>query len=102
MSDRGSFITEFIYCDKCRRAAHDVLVIEDSHIWSQFIDSQPGTHRWIIAGKIKSGYPGGELIDMETKYGPMLEERICCPLRVAVIAESGEKIFTFKPENDNG
>jgi hypothetical protein len=48
-------------------------------------------------GYIKSYYGGGELVEFETRYLPEIEKVICCDVRIAVLAERGERVFTLSP-----
>jgi len=99
MSERGSFITEFIYCKKCLDGVRTVLTgnkkylnsIEIPH-WNGFDIPHP-----IIAGKIGGLYPGEELVTFEYEFIPQIKEVICHELRIAVVAQCGEKIFTIDP-----
>ena len=106
MSQRGSFVTEYIYCSKCLEAAKKVLLSDEKYLNSQQILSWEGDGSYlpIIAGKLGGSYSGQELIDFEYYYAKDLAKEICCPMRVAVIAETDvnekncrEKIFYIKP-----
>lgn len=104
MSERGSFVTEYLYCEQCFKAAKKVLSGSDKYFtgiaipsWNQDSDVQELP---IIAGKIGGLYPGEELDTFKAKLVPALAEVICHPLRIAVIAEQGEKIFTINPKQD--
>ena len=46
-------------------------------------------------------YRGEELVTFDSEIGAELEAAICHPLRVAVLAEAGERIFTFEPAEKN-
>jgi len=101
MSERGSFVTEYIYCHRCLDVARDVLRGDTKYHNAIAVPSalDSGVDMPIIAGRIGHTAPGGELITMEFDLGPQLEARLCHPLRVAVLAENGEgRIFTFDPE----
>lgn len=99
MSERGSFVTEYIYCEKCFQAAKSVLLDREKYLCSTVIPQwdNSGTEIPVIAGKTGGSYSGHELHIFEQDLGPQLEVLICHPLRVAVLAESGEAIFTFQP-----
>ena len=99
MSERGSFVTEYIYCDKCLEAAKRVLLQDSKYLkgvvipmWGGGVGELP-----IIAGKVGGLYKGEELVTFENELIPELEKVICHPLRIAVLAESGEQIFTTNP-----
>lgn len=99
MSERGSFVTEYIYCEKCFEAAKGVLIAQGKYLCSTVV---PGWNKQepelpIIAGKLGGLYAGEELVDFEFEYAPRLEDVLCHSMRVAVLAEKGERIFTVMP-----
>ncbi|HQR21882.1 MAG TPA: hypothetical protein PKV98_13495 [Burkholderiaceae bacterium] len=99
MSERGSFCTEYIYCPVCLSAAKFVLLGREKYLCSTVLPSWDGEGKYlpIIAGKI-GGLHGGEEIDSFTgEFIPQLEGLICHPLRIAVLAESGQEILTANP-----
>jgi hypothetical protein len=102
MSERGSFITEYIYCDKCFDVVKKVLLSRDKFLCSTVIPSWCEQHLPIVAGKIGGLYAGEELVDMEMKFIPAMEENICHDVRIAVLAESGERIFVARAAKTNG
>ncbi|MGI0034607.1 MAG: hypothetical protein ACRD98_01885 [Nitrososphaera sp.] len=77
----------------------DILICREKHFCSTLIPSweSEGETLPIVAGKIGGMYSGEELHTFELEILPLLEARLCHPVRVAVIAESGEKIFTCNP-----
>lgn len=92
MSERGSFVTEYIYCNKCFEAAKGILLKKQSlRDMVAMVGSQ------ILAGKIGGLYSGEELDVFEYEIMPNLAKVLCHPMRVAVLAESGEQIFTVQP-----
>jgi hypothetical protein len=98
MSERGSFVTEYIYCSKCLEAAKRVLIGREKYLCSIELPSWINDETLpIIAGKIGGMSRGEELVEFECEIGAELEASICHPLRVAVLAEVGERIFTFEP-----
>ncbi len=97
MSERGSFVTEYIYCKKCLEAAKEVLLDNHKYLCSRVIGGWGVFDLPIIAGKIGGLYAGEALHDFEAEYLPSLEALICHPMRVAVLAEAGQKIFTATP-----
>lgn len=74
MSQRGSFISEFIYCDKCIDVLHDAL-----HGYKLV--------RGIVGGFIGGLYLGEEAYMMENILGRMAD-RLCHEARVIVMPES--------------
>ena len=98
MSERGSFVTEYIYCDKCFEAAKKVLLFDEKYLCSRVIDGwgdEPPLR--IIAGKVGGSHAEEEFLVFEFKLNHELSDIICHPLRIAVLGESGEQIFTVKP-----
>lgn len=89
MSQRGSFVTEYIYCDKCFQAAKVVLLARDKGLCSTVIQAwAPGdTELPIIAGKL--GHSWSEAHAIEHEIGPELAAVICHPVRIAVLQEVG-------------
>jgi hypothetical protein len=93
MSERGSFVTQYIYCPRCFEIVKDVLVDDDKYLDSMPIKNQP-----IVAGKIGGLYANEEAIAMEIEFGTALNERLCHRVKVAVLCEAGRsKIFKFGP-----
>jgi hypothetical protein len=100
MSERGSFCTQYVYCDKCFEAAKSVLLGQEKYLCSLVIPSWEGgdKHLPIIAGKLGGLHAGEEIESME-KLAAELARRICHPLKIAVLADHGERIFKIEPLN---
>lgn len=92
MSYRGSFVTEYIYCKKCLAAAKKELLFSDE---CMVLSNKFGTLP-IIAGLVKETFVGGELQIFENIVQD-LQANICHPMRIVVLAEVGEEIFTISP-----
>ena len=99
MSDRGSFVTDYIYCDKCFSAVKRVLLKSQKHLCSTTVPHlDPQRKEFpIVAGKISGLFPGEEIVTMETELLPEIEKSICHKVRIAVLAEKGSMIFTAIP-----
>lgn len=102
MSELGSFITEYIHCDDCFKAAQTVLLSNSKYLCSILIPIgiKNGKEKKtfpIIAGKIGGLYPADEIYTFDYELIPKLQGVICHPLRIAVLAEAGERIFTVNP-----
>lgn len=98
MSERGSFVTQFIYCDKCLEAAKEVLLGSHKSLCSQQIKGWSGNeddYMPIIAGKIGGTYSGEEINDFEESYIPMLEAKICHELRISVLTDVADYDLNF-------
>lgn len=106
MSERGSFVTEYIYCKKCFEVAKSVLLGNEKYLCSTTIphwnSEKEGKELPIIAGKIGGLYDQEEIDTFEFEFIPKLKEKLCHSLRIAVLAEIGEKVFIIKKENKNG
>lgn len=91
MSQRGSFVTEYIYCDKCFQAAKGVLLARDKGLCSVVVphwnQEREGPEMPIIAGKL--GHNWSEAHAIEHEIGPELAKVICHPIRIAVLREIG-------------
>jgi hypothetical protein len=92
MSERGSFVTEYIYCKKCFEAAKKVLLDAEKYLHSCVIPAGDGFMP-IIAGKIGGLGPGDEQYKLHFELAPLLSERICHKMRIAVLADSGQTIL---------
>ena len=95
MSDRGCWMTEFIYCPKCRETVRGVLsgvLLEPIYTIAQGPDSGMGS----LHGRVSGLYPGEEIDVFESEIIPALEGKVCHPVRFAVIAESVDAAKTFK------
>lgn len=104
MSERGSFVTEYIYCDKCFESLKKVLLARSKFLCSttipSWIDGEEELN--IIAGKIGETYTGGELIYFSTEIIPEISKIICHPIRIAILPDNGEdRVFWILP-NDPG
>lgn len=99
MSERGAFVTEYIGCGPCLTAANGVLLDRSKSLCSTELPTwfDGGPPLPIIAGKIGGVYPGQELDTFEDELNEQLAKVICHPLRIAVLAEEGERIFTVMP-----
>lgn len=97
MSERGSFVTQYIFCGKCLEAAKKELLSREKYLCSEVL-THPRGEFGIIAGKVGGLYAGEELHTFENELIPELSKIICHPMRIAVLAESGEQIFTVLPE----
>ena len=101
MSERGSFVTEYIYCVKCFKACERILVKDDKYLCGQSILTwQDATSKElpIIAGKIGGLYAGEEIDTFREKIISKLAKKICHSIRIAVLAEIGSEIFNIEPQ----
>ena len=96
MSERGSYCTEFIYCNTCFEAFKKVLVNNDKYLrgitiptWGYGKEEYP-----IIAGEIGSLIPGNEPNEFK-KLISDIQENMCdsCSIRVVLIPEDGETVL---------
>lgn len=99
MSERGSFVTEYIYCDRCVDAATKVFSGKEKYLCCCQIPSwtSGGGYLPIFAGKVGGLRQGAEFELFESEVIPQLSLEICHEMRVAVLAEEGERIFHVVP-----
>lgn len=99
MSERGTFITEFVYCKKCLDGIRKILIGDGKYLKSVEIPHWNDSNKPlpIIAGKIGGLYPGEELHTFEIEFIPQIKSLICHDIRIAVLAEQGERIFKITP-----
>lgn len=118
MSERGSFTTEYIYCDKCFEACKEVLCGNDKWLkgvvvpmWTEKPTLKEQYYHFlrhkefikkdrflpIIAGKIGGMYANEECHCMEFELIPQIQEKMCddCKIRISVLAEQGSAIYEF-------
>ena len=102
MSERGSFVTEYVYCVRCFEALKKILLHNEKYFCSQTINSWEDSPKElpIIAGKLGGLYSGEEIVSFEMETEPQIAKVICHPVRIAILAESGEKIIHIKPLKD--
>ena len=96
MSQRGSFVTEYIYCDRCFQVAKDVL-LRDKHRCSVVVPHWNQKHEGpeipIIAGMVSGSW--SEADELEIDIGESLAKVICHPMRIAVLNEGTEPARTL-------
>lgn len=101
MSERGSFVTEYVSCTKCFDAAKSILLHREKYLCSVVVPhwnaASEGPELPIIAGKVGGLYRGDELDTFEHDLALVLEAVLCHPMRIAVLAETGERIVTVTP-----
>lgn len=105
MSERGSFVTEYIYCDKCVAALKPLLCTDDKFLRGIQIPSWTGQSEDtlpILAGKVGGLHSGGELEVFDYELRDEIEAAICHAVRIAVLADSGaSEVFTYEPTTKN-
>lgn len=105
MSFRGSFVTEYIYCDECYDKAKEILTGDNSKYlcgfpigtWAK--DDKPSP---IIAGKIGDTAMGGEVNTFDNDFKPKLEAALCHPLKIVFVTEcDGIEERNINPANNH-
>ena len=95
MSERGSFVTQFVQCDECWDGVVWTLIDTD---WDGWLEGKRVFERR-VAGVVAGTWSGQELQDWEQKYAPELAKHICHPVRIAVLPDSAEGvILTVEPD----
>lgn len=99
MSEKGSFVTEYIYCVKCLEAAKAVLVADGKFLRGVAIPGWQGhADLPIVAGKIGGLSSGEEIWDFPNSYGEEIAAAICHEMRITVLADNGDcEIFLLRP-----
>jgi len=100
MSERGSFVTEYIYCKDCVEAVRQVFSSLEQGKWFYSVQVIQGLYpQPIFAGRIGESWMGGETVAFETEILPELNMVVCHEVRIVVIPESGEpRTFVAMPE----
>jgi hypothetical protein len=102
MSERGTFVTEFIYCRKCLEAVRNCFREQEAGKWFHAEQINMDLHLYpIFAGRIGGGFPGEEVLVFETEILPDLEARVCHTVRVVVLPEFGDAA-TFRAVPKHG
>lgn len=98
MSNRGSFCTEYIYCNKCFEKLKPILLERDKFLCSTTIPSWLDDGELpIIAGKVGST-GDSEIYEFERDFRDKIEDVIYHDILIAVIQDNGDAEFLkFKP-----
>ena len=93
MSERGSFVTEFIYCWECFGKMQDILCVkEESKFLCGHVLTVNNIPTHVIAGRIGGLYIGEE-IDV-FRYRIFTSENSPCHIvRIAIISDNGGVAF---------
>ena len=98
MSERGSFVTEYIHCSRCLAAAREVFCSHRSkYLCAWEVPAWEGGSSPIIAGKISGIYNGEEVHQIKCLAVEM-GLNLCHVVRIAVIAESGTAFVIASPD----
>lgn len=90
MSERGSFVTEFIYCPQCFEKMKNVLIRGEKHLDGITFSNH------IVAGRI-GGFVGEAFIQIEHQLFNK-SNAPCHTVRIAILTDSeGSKIFVIHP-----
>ena len=87
MSERGSFATEYIYCENCFEVVKSILN-DSPNVECRQIGEYP-----ILAGKVSGMYVGEEVVLFED-IANLLSEAVCHSVRLCVFPDS---IRTVRP-----
>ena len=95
MSERGSFCTQYMYCDKCFERMKKVLCIGDKYLAGEPIISDNA-----IAGKLGSCGPYGDVVMFQ--YNLFNEKNAPChPVRIALIPDcTHARILVVMPSGE--
>jgi len=99
MSERSSFITEYIHCKKCLEKLKSVLLLKDKYLTGVQIPTwlNDDCHLPIIAGKIGSMGPSGEFITLMELFDE--DNAPCHPVRIAILHDFGKScVYMITPD----
>lgn len=95
MSDRGSFVTEYLYCEKCLLIAKEHLIKNEKHLKGIQIPSwKENEYLPIIAGKI-GGVGSADIYDTIFKKSEEIASKVCHSMRISLISEEGTPDWIF-------
>ena len=105
MSERGSYVTQYMYRHESERARIKAALEEALKLQEPILVNVPpvdvcGDNK-IIAGyyRLLPGSSGEELVDFQYEVGPRLAKELSKPLRVAVLCDEKEgAIFCVYPD----
>lgn len=91
MSDRGSFVTDYIYCDKCMEAVENVFDRLADDLWhtSRLIGAD-GEQLPIVAGKLRGLGGGDDLFNLEYEIAGDIAKLVCHKVRIAALPDGRE------------
>lgn len=99
MSERGSFCTEYVYCNKCFEILKKHLLGDNKYLRSITIPGWSGCSQPedlpIIAGKIGGLHSGEEFQDFENMASEIVG--LCCNVRVVVLSDTcGTSVYLLR------
>ena len=108
MSERGSFVTQYIYCTKCYEGVRDLLMRDRGKFlcasliegWDASTGIESEKYLPIIAGKVGGHYAGEEvdaMMDILETEG--IANAICHTVRISVLPDdaSADTVLVFRP-----
>ncbi len=101
MSERGSFVTQYVYCEVCFEGLQKVLCKNPSK-WlaatalPSWDDNGPLS---IIAGKVGGTWGGEERFKLDEELRLAIERAICHSVRISVLPEDDEAdvVLVYEP-----
>ena len=99
MSERGSFVTEWMYCDRCFQCVKKVLGQSEKHLTGIAIPRPHDNNLEmpIVAGRIGGLYQGEEIDAMKELIKDHLEPILCHAVRIAVLSEHDDVVLVATP-----
>lgn len=94
MSQRGSFVSEYVYCRECFNKLKEVLLDNDKYCTSLVIPSSfpDDDELTIIAGKVGSTWDGGEVVEIKERLANIAPDR-CHAMTVVVLPEGNPPVI---------
>lgn len=103
MSERGSFCTQYVYCDKCFNELRKHLVGSHKYLSSTVIPSWGDDNELpIIAGKI-GGLGGGDIdLFFEFELADKLKNKLCCDISISASDDNGKwTVYNYEGKSDD-
>lgn len=95
MSEHGSFATNIIHCDKCRKIIVDVMRSHDT------FNKSVEVHMDMVIGRTGGMYSGEDHVNFTTDVGPKILEAICHNNIIVCIFSEGEDVITYDMTKEN-
>lgn len=104
MSQRGSFVTQYTWCDKCFEVLKQHLCTRDKHLNGITIPTWKGCSQpedlCIIAGKVGGLGNGDEWVLFDVELRSEIEPNLCHEVTIVVIDDDAQvHVIAYHPRN---
>lgn len=96
MSERGTYCTQYIHCNRCAAAVAKSMVGEP---WEGAVASVANGRAFMA--HIRASHPGGEIEQVEDVAG-QISKLVCHPVRLMVLTDSGVSAVVTALANGQG